>query len=331
MIKQEEKVVAHLYNSALAAWSIGAAWEIGALDELLEHGSLSIQEFCLRNNFHEPSIFGMFRSLAVVDIVDIDGAAVTPAVNFTEVCRTRSFFHWLTRGSGELFRQLPTLVRKENRVGNFYRRDAEAIAVACREIDAISYGPHFWDAMADSGSEFRAVADLGCGSGDRIIQILKRYPDAQGVGIDIAKSAVELARVSAESASVASRVTFVEADILAMKAIPLAEEVEVVTCFMAGHDFWPRMRCIETLTRIRKTFPNARRLILGDATRSVGVDDKDLPIFALSFQFAHDLMAAFIPTIEDWNLVFEESVWKVHNMRSINIAVNEVIFELVAR
>jgi hypothetical protein len=42
---------------------------------------------------------------------------------------------------------MPSVLVSENRVGEFYQRDAAAIAYACREIGELCYAPAFWAAM----------------------------------------------------------------------------------------------------------------------------------------------------------------------------------------
>ena len=118
-------------------------------------------------------------------VVVADGA-------FDEVYRYKSFFHWLSRGSAELFRQMPSVLVSENRVGQFYQRDAAAIAYACREIDELCYAPAFWDAMKRLDFELSNVVDLGCGSGGRVLDILAAYPRARGIGVDIARAALDV-------------------------------------------------------------------------------------------------------------------------------------------
>jgi len=322
------RAAAHLYNSAVAASAISAAWELGALDELNERGMLDAHEFATSRRLDVPSTLGMFRALAAVDVVERDGIKVVPAANFVEVYRTRSFFHWLARGSAELFRQMPDVIRVENRVGVFYQRDAAAIAFACREISTFCYDPWFWDAVGRLDFDFTIVADLGCGSGERVMQILHRYPGTRALGIDIARSALDVAAANAGNVGLADRVIFLEADVQAMARCPEFAEVELLTCFMMGHDFWPRQQCVDTLRNLCALFPNVRRFLLGDATRTVGVADRDLPVFTLAFEVAHDLMGTFIPTVADWESVFEEGGWRLRDEHLINVTVGEVIFEL---
>jgi phenylpyruvate C(3)-methyltransferase len=320
--------IAHIFNSAVAASAIAAAWELGAMDELHEAGVLDAEQFAVRHDLHLPSVVGIFRALASVGIVGRDGHKVTPGANFAEAHRTRSFFHWLSRGSAELLREMPAVVRNVNRTGNFFRRDAAAVAYACREINALCYEPSFQAALRGLGFDFSVVADLGCGSGERVMEIVRRHPAARGIGLDIAAGALEVARTGAGRAGIADRVRFVEADVLTMA--PLAEfaDVQLLTCFMMGHDFWPRERCVATLRRLRQLFPKVRRFLLGDATRTTGVADQDLAVFTLGFELAHDLMGVFIPTVADWEAVFEEGGWSVHRVHLIDMSVGEVLFEL---
>jgi phenylpyruvate C(3)-methyltransferase len=326
-----EKAVAHIYNSAVAAWAISAAWELGLLDELKNSGIVDASEFAMRQRLDLPSTLGLVRALAAVEVVERNDTKVIPASNFAEVFRTRSFFHWLARGNSELFASMPEVLRIANRNGSFYRRDPAAIAFACREINCFCYDPWFWAAIDALEFDVTMVADLGCGSGERVMRMVSRHAVARGLGIDMASPPIKAARTEAEKAGLHDRVSFLEADILTMEARPEFAEIDLITCFMMGHDFWPRQRCINTLRRLSVLFPNARSFILGDATRTIGVRDQDLPVFTLGFELAHDMMGAYMPTLADWESVFESSPWRLRKKHSIGISVGEVIFELERR
>ncbi|MGW5676586.1 class I SAM-dependent methyltransferase [Streptomyces sp. NPDC003860] len=324
----ERRSVAHIYNSAVAASAISAAWELGALDELKSAGALDVRAFAGAHRLDVTATAGLFRALAAVDIVERVDDKVTPARNFDEAYRTRSFFHWLSRGCGDLFRRMPELLPERSRTGDFYQRDSAAIARACREISSFCYDPWFDEALAGLDFAPGAVADLGCGSGERLLQVLRRHPGAHGIGIDVAAPTLEVAAAAADGAGLADRVSFVRADVREMPPRDGFADVELLTCFMMGHDFWPRDRCVRTLRRLRDLFPGTRRFLLGDATRTVGVADRDLPVFTLGFEVAHDLMGTFIPQAADWESVFTEGGWRLRRKHSIDVAVGEVIYEL---
>jgi SAM-dependent methyltransferase len=301
---------------------------VGALDELRAEGKLNAEAFAARHQLDPVPTIGMFRALAAVDVVERQEATVITSSNFEEVYRYRSFFHWLSRGSAELFRRMPSALTGRNWHEGDYGRDAAAIAFACREIDQLCYAPTFWSVLERLDFQFGVVADLGCGSGGRLMDIMTRYPQARGIGIDIARPAIEVARLESAAAGISERLDFIEADVLSLDHDPRFQNVELITCFMMGHDLWPRENCVAHLRGLRTTFPSARRLLLGDATRTTGIADVDLPVFTLGFEFGHDLMGVQIPTVADWESVFEEAGWELIKANRIDMAVGEVIFEL---
>jgi phenylpyruvate C(3)-methyltransferase len=319
---------AEIYNSVIGAWAISAAWEVGALDELGKARKLDAAEFAARNGLDTASTVGMFRALAAVGAVERDGTVVTATGAFDGICHARSFIHWLSRGCAELFRQMPTSLVSENRTGQYYTRDAAAIAYACREINEVCFDPAFWPAVERLGFEPRAVADLGCGSGARVMDLLRRYPAAGGIGIDIAPAPLAVARKEAASTGLGDRAVFVQGNVLELTPRPEFAEVELLTCFMMGHDFWPADKCAATLRQLRKSFPAARRLLLGDTARTVGIQDAELPIFTLGYELGHDLMGVTIPTLAEWEAVFTRSGWALLRTSPAEMVANAVIFEL---
>jgi 2-polyprenyl-3-methyl-5-hydroxy-6-metoxy-1,4-benzoquinol methylase len=58
------------------------------------------------------------------------------------------------------------------------------------------------------------VLDVGCGSGEQLLDFLASFPRAHGVGVDLSAPNIEAARRQAESAGTADRVHFVQADYL---------------------------------------------------------------------------------------------------------------------
>src|SRR4029077_9655443 len=122
-------------------------WEVGGLHVLHKARVLDAESFAVRRGLDPASTIGLFRALASVGVVPRAGTVVAATGAFDEVYQYKSFFHWLSRGSAELFRQMPSVLVSQNRIGQFFQRDAAAIAYACREIDELCYGPTFWAAM----------------------------------------------------------------------------------------------------------------------------------------------------------------------------------------
>ncbi|MFI0154258.1 phenylpyruvate C(3)-methyltransferase [Streptomyces lydicus] len=330
---QARRAVADIFNSTLASSAIGAAWELGALDELRENGKLDVSDFSARHDLHKPAVTGMFTALASVGIVRREGETIVTGPYFDEADHHRSLFHWLNQGSGELFRRMPQVLPNENRVGDFYQRDAAAISYACREISERYFDPAFWSAVEGLGYEPTTVADLGSGSGERLIQIARRFPGVRGLGIDIADGAIGMAEKEVAAKGFGDQISFVRGDARTIDQVPAEAsdqfaKVDLLTCFMMGHDFWPRENCVQTLRKIREAFPNVRRFLLGDATRTVGIPDRELPVFTLGFEVGHDMMGVYLPTLDEWDGVFEEGGWRCVKKHAIDSLSVSVVFEL---
>ena len=331
-----ERAVATIFNSAIAAPAIGAAWELGFLDELREQKKVDVHKFATQHDLDSGSMQGLVSALAIVDVVERDQDTIVPGKLLDEAYRTKSLFHWLTLGSGGLFSCMQYVLRNKNRTGSFYHRDSAAIALACRDINLQYFDPAFWAAMDGLDSKFHSVVDLGSGSGERLMQILDRYPGTTGIGIDLAGPAIKVAAAEAVERGFGDRLSFTEGDVREMDYRNEFAQVDLLTCFMMGHDFWPRENCVATLQQLRKVFPKVRRFLLGDATRILldtarskhAVSEDNVPIFSLGFEFGHAMMGVYLPTMEEWDGVFAEGGWRCVKKHLIETLSLSVIFEL---
>ncbi|KAF2475999.1 methyltransferase MppJ [Lindgomyces ingoldianus] len=335
-IDDSKREVAAIFNSAIAAAAIGAAWELGLLDELRDHKKVDVHKFAKQHDLDSGSIQGLVTALAVVNVVERDHDTAVPGRLLDETYRNKSLFHWLALGSGGLFSRMQYVVRNENRKGSFYSRDPAAIAYACRDINLQHFDPVFWAAMDGLDYKFHSVVDLGSGSGERLMQTLDRYPGTTGIGIDVAGPAIKVATDEALERGFRDRLSFIEGDAREMVYCDEFARVDLLMCFMMGHDFWPRDNCIATLQRLRKAFPKARRFLLGDTTRILldnprsrhAVTEDDVPIFTLGFEFGHAMMGVYLPTMEEWEAVFAEGGWRCVKTHLIKSSYLSVIFEL---
>ncbi|RGP69664.1 methyltransferase [Fusarium sporotrichioides] len=331
-----DREVASIFNSAIASCAIGTAWEVGILDKLRDSGRLHTGSFAKKNDLDVASTEGLVTSLVVVDILKRDGDDIVPGRLFKETYRTKSLFHWLSLGSGALFSRMQYVVRNENRHGDYYTRDPAAIAYACRDINTQHFEPAFFKALDSVTFDVQRVVDLGCGSGGRLMQILDRFPEATAIGIDLAGPALKVASSEALQRGYGTRLSFTEGDARVLKYRNEFAEVDLLTCFMMGHDFWPRENCITTLQNLRDIFPNVRRFILGDATRILlgkeGDERKareaDVPVFTLGFELGHAMMGVYLPTLEEWDGVFTDGGWKCVNKHIFYTPSKSVVFEL---
>ncbi|KAG6001471.1 hypothetical protein E4U21_004303 [Claviceps maximensis] len=331
-----QQEVASIFNSYIAACSIGAAWEIGLLDEVRTNKGVEIDEFAARHNLDKRSTRGLVAALTTASILEHQGNRATPGRLLEQAYQNKSLFHWLSLGSGNLFCRMQYLLRNENREGLRDTRDSAAISYACRGANEQFIDNVFLDAVASSGCSFTSVLDLGSGSGERLMQILDRYPNSTAIGVDIAGPAIELARAESARRGYSNRITFTEGDARELEYRAEFAQVDIITSFLMGHDFWPRDRCIRSLRMLRTAFPRVQRFFLCDTVRILldnaktrhAVKEDAVPIFTLGFEFGHALMDVTLPTVEDWEGVFEASGWrcmKQHHMMPPSLTV---LFEL---
>lgn len=303
-------VIDDVYNNALSAYAISAAWELGLLERLeTSEQPVSLAEFAREHDLHAPAVQAIARGLAIVDIVELDSerSHATRGALFVEAFAKKGFFYWLTRGCGGLLTTMPELVRNRNRIGDFVVRDYKAIGLAARDAGFSYVDPAFYRIVAGRGLHFGA--DLGCGSGERLVTLARQDPRFRGIGVDIAPGALALAAESVAAAGLGDRVSVVCGDATRMEHRPEFDQVDFVCSFMMGHDLWPRDACLASLKLIGEAFPAATDLIICDTYRSDLPPACRHPIFTLGFESVHAIMGQEIPSLEEWMDVLSEAGW----------------------
>ncbi|MBV8932851.1 MAG: methyltransferase domain-containing protein [Kutzneria sp.] len=318
-----------VFNAIVVGWAVKAAWELGIFVQLDDQGELDLPSFAHTNDLHMPSLNALVRALEYQGIVTSDGGVVRRGTAYDQFDRTRGLFHWLTGGYGELFRDLAKATRNSERFGDFIRRDSTAVSIACRDVGTTFMNDDLYAMIDDLGHQ--VVADLGCGSADRLIDIARRDPAVRCVGIDLAKEALAVAQQAIGEAGLVDRIGLVHADVSQLGRRPEFDAVELVTCFLMGHDLWPRDNCVRVLRDLRATFPSVRHLLLGDTCRSVGTSGSALPIFTLGFEVLHDVMGQYVPTEAEWLSVFDEAGWIRERTHTYVIPPSTVVFQLAPK
>jgi SAM-dependent methyltransferase len=328
-LSADDRYCADTFNGAIASAALSAAWEIGLLDELETCGRVNVATFAASKDANEDAIRAILVALSSRRIVRMDDLRheATTDIGFDSAFRTKGFFYWLIRGCGEMFTTLPTKLRNGDRAAEPVRRDSRAISVACRSIARAFFDPPF-RALLD-GIDFRKVTDLGCGSADRIVMLAEDRPHVKAIGIDVADGAVAVASEAVAAAGLGDRVTLIQDDVMALTLRADYRDVDLVTCFLMGHDFWPRENAVQMLRRLRETFPGLQNFILGDTCRSTGIDGPAHPMFTLGFETVHAVMEQYLPTLNEWESVLEESGWRIAAQRLIDLPAFSFIYRLV--
>jgi hypothetical protein len=223
---------------------------------------------------------------------------------------------------------LADIAREESRRGDFAGRDPRYIAIAGRDYGARFVEGEFRRTLA--AFPFHTVCDLGCGSADRLIRLLRDHPEARGIGVELHPGTVALAREAVERSGLAARLRIVEADIARVEPDPGFAQVDLLLAFFNGHDLWPRERCRAALDRIHAAFPAARRFLLCDTWRSDLEAAAEPPTFTLGFELTHAAMGQYVPSAPEWRELFAETSWRLAGEHPIGIPFS-TIFDLRSR
>lgn len=323
---------ATIFNATIAGSAIAAAFELGLLDELDEQDVVCLEEFCGSRDLHLPSVRAVLEALQCFDIVELepvgDGHVARSAGLFADAYAEKGYFSWLWGGYGSMLRDLADVSRNAKRNGDFLERDGRRIAWAGRDYGARFVDHHF--ARALNGVPFTSAADIGCGSAGRLIALAQERPEFRGVGVEVDDGAVRLANRAIARAGLDGRITVLHGDLRELAPAPECAGVDLVFSFFMGHDLWPRDACLETLNRVRDVFPDAGRFLLCDTYRSDSLASGDVPVFTLGFELTHAVMDQYLPSLEEWLDLFEDSAWDCVERYDIEIPYS-CIFDLRAR
>jgi len=316
-----------IFNSTIAAYAVSAACELEFLDELQQNGTINITEICKNRNLHKPSVTGIFDALCCFDIcVATENSDIFKTGSlFSEVYLNKGFFIWLVRGYGTMMQNLASVVKNENRTGNFIQRNGEYVAIASKQQGSRMVDPYFDSILNES--PFKKVVDFGCGSAERLINLAKKFPSIHGIGIDINSDAVKVAQTAIGVAGVESQIKIMHADMRKLESQPEFLDVDTLFCFFSGHDLWPWENCLHIMRNFHTAFPNVKRFLLCDTYRSGIVPSSDIPVFTLGFELIHSFMGQYIPSITEWMALFSESGWKCVQRQDVE-APYSTIFDL---
>lgn len=319
--------IADLYSSYAAAAAVSTAFELDLLEKLKSQGAVPYGNGG-DNRLNSDVLRNIYTTLSWAKIVTIkDGRTVVPGLYFDDAYEARGFFYWLVRGSGGVLRTAPDLAQESNRTGDFCQRDMRAVAIASRLMGQRQVECLLDEAVA--AQPVKKVADLGCGSGHRMIHLAQTHPDIECVGLDIAEDAVSLAAETIRSLGLSDRVSVHQADARNLKPEPEYADVDTIISVFMGHDCWPHDDFLRSMDLTRSAFPATKRMLLCDVTRGDGSPGPQTGIFTVGYEAVHALMGVYLPTLSEWEDAFGETSWNCQKIIPMAVPPNGFLAELV--
>jgi SAM-dependent methyltransferase len=323
--------IRRIFNSAVVAYAMNAAIDLGLIDALRAGDPVHVHRFAASHGLDGAVVAAVCEPLGAAGFLSVhDDGTVTRGPEFEGADLARPFFHWLVGGNGKLLTSLPEVargVRAASAPGEDpWGRNVRAVVAASQTAAAVYFDETLRECLKDVA--FTNVADLGCGTGQRVIGLVTDRPGAHGIGVDIAEKAIEISQDNVARAGLGDRVTFVQEDVTALRPRPEFESVDLITSFLMGHDFWPRENAVRSLRMLRERFPNVRDFILCDEVRLPRPTNLEDTIFTMGFMLSHAAMDKYIPTIQEWYGVFADSGWHPVGVVRSGVPQSNVAFHL---
>jgi SAM-dependent methyltransferase len=175
--------------------------------------------------------------------------------------------------------------------------------------------PEVFSVMRDNGGE--VCLDLGCGTGEFLLQWVLRYPNARGVGVDMSADALVQARDTAGRWGVADRLEFHEARVgpEPLNVPPRAlDEVDVVTSMYMLHELGRngRQAVVDVVRALKEQLPGRHLLVLEVEACDPEEFAAQMPppphLGRLDYRLIHQLSGQGLPrTQADWHGIFGDA------------------------
>jgi SAM-dependent methyltransferase len=326
---------AFLFNATIAGAAVAAAFQLGLMEELDRGNEVDIASYCVQHDLHLGCTFQIARALQCfkIAVLDVETLTLRQGTAFHEINEDRGYFIWLACGYGYALQNLGRLARNENRSADMdgrslVKRDGQLVGMAAGEYGRRHVDQFFNSVFVPRNQQI--IADLGCGSAARIIEIAQQNPHVKAIGVDCDSDVIKLAARNVDASGLGGRIELVCDDVTQLRFHPKFESVTTIFSFFMGHDLWPRRRCLAVLENLRSCFPIARRMLICDTYRSDLEPSAVPPVFTLGFELLHAVMRQDIPSCAEWMSLFGESGWECVDLHPIGIPYS-AIFDLKRR
>tara|TARA_B100001769_G_C22090418_1_gene588089 strand:+ start:89 stop:1132 length:1044 start_codon:yes stop_codon:yes gene_type:complete len=208
---------------------------------------------------------------------------------------------------------LDTLKNKK-KYGKDFMRDGALVAKSSVLTGKANYS---WVANKLKTLNVDTVVDLGCGSGDIIIDFCKRQKTFKGVGLDISKSALKVAKINVKKNKLSTRIDLIHGDMknpaTYSSKLKSSNNKLAFNAIMALHEFLidGEEAVINILKKMKKKFPGSY-FILGEFNKASHSEFQNIPIYKrmhmLFYQeIIHGLTDQGLTSFDGWKRIFRKS------------------------
>lgn len=308
---------AQFFNGYVGANVVFALERMSALSHLAE-GASTVERLALATGVDADRLDAVLAAASRLGLVARHDGQLSLTETGRELARNAGYFVWAVGGYAAVLGGIADWARGEKRYGHDLHRDPVMVALGSAKCDASFIAPVFFEVL--DGLDFTCVADLGCGTAARLIEICKRYPVRSGLGVEISEGACQVAREAVARAGLQHRIEVHCADATRFDgARDRRESVDLVASFLLMHDLFAAVDPPEALfDRLRETFPNARRFLLADTNRMPAAPGA-APIFSVGFELVHSVMGVRIRPREEYERTFRHAGLRLRERRPLGV------------
>jgi SAM-dependent methyltransferase/N-acyl-L-homoserine lactone synthetase len=303
-----------LFNHALAARVVHSLHEIGLLrwaeanpriDPAAAASTLGV----------EPEVLAqLLRFLSRLGLVRTEGLDYSFDKEVLEsLQREMGFLQWLLGAYGPVLDGLTSLLRGRARYGAEVRRNDAIVAAASTTISREFTDTDLFEQLRMQGVE--SIADIGCGSALRLVEICRRFPYVRGTGVDLSADCCAVARANVAEAGLSDRIQIIQASASEwLNGLRSREGAtpDLVMCCAMFHDLAGKPGAAESFLReTKEALGPGRYLLIQDQNRLPDDEPEGRESWCVGFELIHHLMGQRLFTRREYENLFEGAGWKV--------------------
>lgn len=297
------KNTATIFNNLILGYVIFTFNKLG-LFPLFKSGA-TLDEITKDNKFEEKRFNELLKIALEMGILkEKNGRFILTKLGL-DVEKNRGFFTWAIGGYSPLLEAMDTFLA--NPATQQYIR-GQYVAIGSDEANQ-GLMQNIFDKVID-GFEAKCIADLGCGNAGRLVNLLKRRPELNGVGIDINPQAIEIAQKNKQQNGLSEKIDLICENVFTSLTEPRSElsRVELVMSFMMLHDLFNIKELNGKLfTKMKEAFPKAKYFVFADTCIDKGRRNSEtMPIFTMGYELIHKMRGIQLFPVDYYKEQFEK-------------------------
>ncbi|GAA2139302.1 2-ketoarginine methyltransferase [Kitasatospora kazusensis] len=153
---------------------------LSGMHRLLESSPASAEDVAKALGMKADRVAGFFRYLAVEDIVTFEDGMAALTAKGLGLKEYRPWYELMVGGYAQTFGQITETLSKDS----FATRDGLMVGLGSCGMSQFDALPMVRQLVADMPVQPTQLVDIGCGSGDFLIDLAKDYPSIHAVGVD---------------------------------------------------------------------------------------------------------------------------------------------------